>query len=270
MGTVFSFDIREPGVPDGALEQAVAFLHRVDATFSTYRPDSEISRLDRGELAVTDCSPDVWLILAEGDRLEQLSNGFFSVRAGGRLDPSGIVKGWAIEKASDLLVAAGSRNHCVNGGGDVQCVGRPEPGRDWRIGVAHPLRPGELAAVVAGHDLAVATSGTAERGRHILDPHTGLPADGLASVTVSGPGVAAADAYATAAFAMGAGALAWLASLPGIRGLVVELDGRVATTPNWTAGDAAVAPPPASPTLSTSRAQDPQIVSIAAPGIVGR
>ena len=103
-----------------------------------------------------------------------------------------------------MLSAAGSRNHCVNGGGDVQCVGEAAPDRPWRVGIADPLRSGALCDTVAGSGrFAVATSGTSERGEHVIDPHTGRSPHGLASVTVVGTDLAVADAYATAAFAMG-------------------------------------------------------------------
>lgn len=243
MGTVFTLDVREPGVPAAAVAEVVTWLHAVDATFSTYRADSEVSRLGRAELALDSCSDDVRAVLARCAQLSDETGGYFSARPGGGLDPSGYVKGWAIERASDLLRAAGSRNHSVNGGGDVQCIGSPEPGRPWRIGIAHPLRPGALSAVVAGapgQDLAVATSGTAERGAHVLDPHTGRPPQGLASVTVVGRRAADVDAYATAAFAMGLGALVWLAGRTDLHSRVVLADGRSWSSPGF-AGDGSAA-----------------------------
>lgn len=231
MGTVFSLDVRAPGVDAAAIAEVVAWLHHVDAVFSTYRADSEISRLARGELTRAGCSAEVRGVLAECERLEDVTDGYFSARIGGRLDPSGYVKGWAIERAGDLLEAAGSRNHCVNGGGDVQCVGNPEPGRQWSVGIVDPHRRDQLAATVEGTRLAVATSGTAERGAHILDPHTRRPPVGLASVTVVGSRLGEVDAYATAAFAMGAQAPSWLGTLDGIRALVVFADGARWTCP---------------------------------------
>lgn len=233
MGTVFSFDVREPGVDDAALDEAIGWLHRVDETFSTYRADSAISRLRRGEWTVGDCDAEVVEVLDACERLHDETRGYFSAYADGALDPSGYVKGWAIERASDILQAAGSANHCVNGGGDVQCVGDAQPGQPWRIGIAHPLRLGDLAGVVVGTGVAVATSGTAERGTHVIDPHSGRPADALASVTVVGPRLAQADAYATAAFAMGAAAADWLQTLPEHHALLVGLDGATWSSSGW-------------------------------------
>jgi FAD:protein FMN transferase len=231
MGTVFSFDVRTPGVDGAVFADIVRFLHDVDERFSTYRPDSEISRVSRGELAVGQCHRDVVEILDRCAELEDETGGYFSAYADGTLDPSGLVKGWAIERASDLLVAAGSTSHCVNGGGDVQCVGESAPGVPWRVGIANPHRVGEILTVVAGRDIAVATSGTAERGAHILDPHTRRAPSGLASVTVVGRRLSDVDPYATAAFAMGLRARGWIDGLAGHWGFGVNDDG---TT--WTAG----------------------------------
>src|SRR5579864_2439094 len=223
MGTVVSFD-----VPDWAgqvLDRAVQWLHWVDATFSPYRDDSDVSRFGRGSLALADCAPELAEVLAACAEVSALSGGYFTTRPGGRFDPSGYVKGWAIERAAAMLTAAGSAEHSVNGGGDVQCVGDHGPGQPWRVGITDPLRPGSLALVVTGHDFAVATSGVAERGPHIINPHTGQPATALASVTVVGTRLAAVDAYATAAFAMGPQARDWVESLDGYEALAIAPDG---------------------------------------------
>ncbi|MFG3170889.1 FAD:protein FMN transferase [Streptomyces sp. NPDC048200] len=237
MGTVFSFDVRggDPDTVRAALEEAVAQLHRVDAVFSTYRDDSQISRLARGELTVEECDEEVAEVLDLGAEAQRISDGWFSTRYGGRLDPTGIVKGWAAERAALRLAEAGASGVSVNGGGDVQLCGVPGAHRPWRIGVSDPLRPGALAAVVsaAGADeLAVATSGTAERGAHIVDPRTGRPAvTDLLAVTVVGPRLTWVDAWATAAFAMGSRAgLDWLESLPDVEGLLVTAGDEVRCT----------------------------------------
>lgn len=231
MGTVVSFDVpaacaREP------LAAAVRWLHWVDERFSPFRADSDVSRLGRGEVSLDGCVPEVGSVLAACESVSAASDGYFSARYAGRLDPSGYVKGWAIERAAELLTEAGSPSHYVNGGGDVQCFGGRGAGmaERWRVGIADPLRPGSLSRVVAGGGpgtgFAVATSGVAERGAHIIDPHTGLPATGLLSVTVAGPHLALADAYATAAVAMGAPAARdWIEALDGYCGFAIEADG---------------------------------------------
>ncbi|KIQ64422.1 thiamine biosynthesis protein [Kitasatospora griseola] len=227
MGTVFSFTVRDPGPGTAdALARIVARLHRIDEVFSPYRPESEISRLGRGELELAACDPEVRWVLERCAELAAETDGYFTATPGGRLDPSGWVKGWAVEEASRALRDAGSVQHCVSGGGDVQTAGGP-----WRIGIADPHRPGAVAHVVTGHDLAVATSGTAERGPHILDPHTGRPATALASLTLVGPHLARLDALATAAFAR-PDPLPWLTAR-GIPALAVHPDGTRERTPDF-------------------------------------
>jgi thiamine biosynthesis lipoprotein len=223
MGTVFSFDL--PAGPATALPDVLRWLHWADATFSTYREDSDVSRYGRGEAALADCASELGEVLTLCAEVQALTGGFFTTRPGGGFDPSGLVKGWAIEHAAAMLRGAGSRDHSVNGGGDVQCVGEAAPGRPWRIGIAHPLRPGTLATVVTGRDIAVATSGTAERGHHIIDPHTGRPATALASLTLVGQHLTTTDACATAAFAMGDDAREWTENLPGHEAFAVTPSG---------------------------------------------
>ncbi|MET9357289.1 FAD:protein FMN transferase [Streptomyces sp. NPDC006617] len=236
MGTVFSFDIRDQPTPAirRALAEAVHYLHQVNAVFSTYRSDSHISRLDRGEIRLQDCPPEVHEVLSLCAQAAHTSDGWFSIVPTGSLDPSGLVKGWATEAASQLLYDAGAHHTCVNGGGDLQLRGQAGPGTPWRIGIGHPLRPGELVTVItADHDLAVATSGTAERGVHIVDPHSGRPADAFASLTLVGPRLTLTDTYATAAFARGDGAQGWMETLDGYEALAILPDGQEWRTPGF-------------------------------------
>ena len=223
MGIPIGIDVRDPQPVD--TEPAFAWLHEVDAIFSTYREDSEISRLDRGELLLGDCRPEVDEVLSECMRLERLTGGAFSARAAGRLDPSGYVKGWAVAAAARLVAA---ERFCINAGGDIVARGGP-----WRIGIRHPEELEQLAAVLEVEDLAVATSGEYEQGAHIVDPRTGRPPTGLLSVTVVGPDLALADAYATAAFAMGADGPEWTATLDGYDALCVTSDHQVLETPGF-------------------------------------
>lgn len=243
MGTVFSFDIRDD-VPADALTAAIGWLHWVDRVFSPYRADSEISRLGRGELTVADCPPEVAEVLDLAKEIARVSDGYFTERPAGRFDPSGVVKGWAVERASDLVRAGGSAHHAINGGGDVQLVGAAAPGQPWRVGIADPFHPGQLVTVVTGHDCAVATSGTAERGTHIVNPHSGRPARELASITLVGEHLRTVDAYATAAFAMGSAARAWVDQLDGIEAFAVTATGASWCSRGWAEVGATPAPGP--------------------------
>jgi thiamine biosynthesis lipoprotein len=242
MGTVVSFDVPFAARHDGSLDDAVKWLHWVDRVFSPYRPDSDVSQLADGVVTVDGCVPEMAEVIEACAFLRELSGGYFTASPWGRFDPSGYVKGWAVERAAAILSAAGSANHLVNGGGDVQCVGglpgtTPAP---WRVGIANPLMPGRLAVVVEAVDCGVATSGTAERGAHIANPRTGGPAEGLASITVTGPSLALADACATAAFAMGPDlARDWAESLDGYEAYAITGKGGTWQTSGFAARIAA-------------------------------
>lgn len=231
MGTAVSFDLRSPVRPDDPAD-AVALLWEADQLFSTYRPDSQIRQLDRGEIGLADCPPEVGEVLDACERARVATGGWFDVRASGALDPSGLVKGWAVQRASSLLRDRGCAVHSVNGGGDVVLRGHP-PGRPWRTGVADPRRPHALLAVVTGGDLAVATSGVGERGRHVLDPRGRRPARGLLSVTVVGPCLPYADVLATAVLASGDPTPGWLSEHAGYEALSVDERGVVSTSEGW-------------------------------------
>jgi len=233
MGTAISLDLRGPAIPATAIDAAFEHLRDIDARFSTYRGDSEISRLGRGELSLDACSPDVRDVLERCEALRAMSRGYFDIRAhraDRTVDPSGFVKGWAAEAAATILDAAGAQNYCLNAGGDVIARGEPEPGRPWRIGIRHPELPDRLATVVEGRDVAVATSGGYERGAHIADPHTGRAPRRVLSVTVVGPNLSQADAYATAAYAMGPAGLAWIATLTAYAGCMITAERRLVWT----------------------------------------
>jgi thiamine biosynthesis lipoprotein len=241
MGTVVSMDIRCRDGAEDAIQRAVASLHQADRAFSTYREDSAIRRLDRRELALEDAPADVQQVLAACEALRQETGGAFDARCRGALDPSAYVKGWAAQRAAELLVAAGFGDVCVTAGGDVAARGNAAPGVPWRVGIQHPRDRTAVAAVVQVSDLAVATSGTYERGEHVVDPRTGrAPGGGILSVTVTGPDLGRADAYSTAAFALGAEAPRWTMSLPrGYEALTITARDRLFSTPGFPFAEAA-------------------------------
>jgi thiamine biosynthesis lipoprotein len=221
MGTVFTVDIRGPGTWDAAVAEVVAWLHHVDALFSTYQDDSQISRIRRGELAAERADPLVQEVLALCLQYERETGGLFTAALPGGLDPSGLVKGWAIERASRLLRSRGSHNHAVNGGGDMQLAGEPAAGQPWRVGITDPLDRSRVLTVVTGRDFAVATSGNYERGPHVVDPRTGRAVEPVDSATVVGDALTRVDVYATTAFVLGHRAVPWLETLPRHEGMVV-------------------------------------------------
>lgn len=218
---------------EDAWQAALAELRWVDTVFSTWRDDSQVSRLGRGVLTLEQCDPAVAEVMRLGDDARASSGGAFDVwrtDADGvrRLDPSGVVKGWAVERAVVPLLALSDTDVCLSAGGDMVChVADPE-GEPWTIGVEDPHDPTRLVARVPLRRGAVATSGSAHRGGHVVDARTGATARVLASVTVIGASLTSVDIDATTALALGADGPAWLRARlrPGV---VVWADGRVET-----------------------------------------
>jgi thiamine biosynthesis lipoprotein len=208
-----------------AADEAFAWLRAVDTRFSPFRPDSEVSRLDRSSPDAV--SADLAEVLALCEEYRVASDGAFQAWLPGRgFDPCAVVKGWSVQRAAEILTAAGAEEFCLNAGGDVVAAGGP-----WRVGVRHPEQPGRLCAVLEITDGAVATSARYERGDHIVDGRTGRPATGLLSLTVVAPTLTEADATATAAFAMGADGVEWAASRDGCEVFAVDTRLRVRRTP---------------------------------------
>jgi thiamine biosynthesis lipoprotein len=235
MGMPIILDVHDHGVPPAALDRAFDWLRRVDARFSTYREDSEISRLNRGEIALPACSALVRTVLDRCERLRARTGGYFDHRTpDGALDPSGYVKGWAADGVAEILEQAGAANYCADAAGDMRLAGHPRDAGHWHVGIQHPHSPREIIAVLkTACRSSIATSATYARGEHIVDPHTGRPARGLASVTIIGEGdLGTADAYATAVFAMGAAGPAWAARhIDPYEALIVDDGGTVLSTP---------------------------------------
>jgi thiamine biosynthesis lipoprotein len=232
MGMPISLALRGRHAADdrgaAAWAAVLADLRRADRIFSPYRADSVISRLDGGELDLVEVPPDVAAdvaaVLALGEAARRDSDGAFDVRRGGRLDPSGVVKGWAAERAAAHLAALPDTDYCLSAGGDITCRTADPSATPWRIGIENPHDPQTLVAVVPLHTGAVATSGTARRGAHIVDARTARPPTGLASVTVIGASLTTVDIAATAAFALGGAGERWLAAR-GHHALIVHRDG---------------------------------------------
>ena len=241
MGTAVSFDIRSGVADSGGLAEAVAWLHHVDQTYSPYIADSPISQLGRGEITLDDVDDEITDVLLMCERLNDDTDGAFDAFAvpapnGTTLDPSGLVKGWSIERAAQILERHGHTDFSINAGGDVAIRGQAAPGVPWSVGIRHPDDTDQLAMVldVTG-PAAVATSATYERGAHIIDPRTGQPTTDLASVTVVGPDLTWVDAYATTVFVMGIAGLDWLVSHPGYEAMAITHDATVITTPGFAA-----------------------------------
>ncbi|MFF7733382.1 FAD:protein FMN transferase [Streptomyces sp. NPDC007984] len=237
MGFPVSVRIDDEDFPRAPVDDLFAWLREVDARFSPFRPGSEVSRLDRGEVRTP--SPELREVLDLCEEYRIATGGAFDVRLPGRrLDPCAVVKGWSVQKGAELLSAAGAKRFCLNAGGDVIASGGP-----WRVGVRHPEHAGRLCTVLDVTDRAVATSARYERGDHILDGRTGRPARSLLGMTVLAPTLTEADAVATAAFALGAEGVAWAAARENCEVFAVDADRRVLRSAGFpgTAGPVAAA-----------------------------
>ena len=237
MGTTISIDIVDSH-DRSLIDELVAWFHEVDDVFSPYKEQSVITRMGRGEVAPTDdiVGNDVREVLQRCGELSEETEGVFDVWSlpspnGTRFNPCGYVKGWSVERGAHLLRQRGVRDFCLNAGGDIVLEGCNHGGAPWRVGIRHPMDPQAVALVLESDGpLAVATSGSYERGAHIVDPRDGQPVTELASATVVGPNLADADAYATTLYVMGVDGLGWLSQHTDYTGCVITRDLRVVST----------------------------------------
>jgi FAD:protein FMN transferase len=229
MGTVFSFAVVTGTLAEAAVRAAITnaceILHHCDAVFSTWDATSPVSRFRRGEAMLSQMPPEFHQVIEECRTAKRASDGWFDPWAmPGGFDPTGLVKGWATERALAVLRDTGVPGALINGGGDVAAFGSPANGQRWRIGIRHPWRPDALAGIVET-SAAVATSGSYERGPHLIDPRTGQAGSRAASATVTGPSLTLADALATGVAVGGDEALAAVSRLAGYAAYLIRADG---------------------------------------------
>lgn len=230
MGMPIAIEVAEPSATQEDLEAVFAYFASVDERFSTYKETSEVSRINRGELLPAQSSEDMQTILVLSEQTRQETDGYFDIQHDGIIDPSGIVKGWAIQNAAELLKARGFQNFYIDAGGDIQIAGTKD-GRPWRVGIRNPFNRAEYVKILALTDRGVATSGTAIRGQHIYNPyHPDTPILEVMSITVIGPNVYEADRFATAAFAMGTKGIQFIATLAGFEGYMIDTQARATFT----------------------------------------
>ncbi len=210
-----------------ALKTAFAYLVSIDMRFSTYKEDSEISRINRGEIEHDAVSTDMREIFALAEKTKKETNGYFDIRnPDGRIDPSGVVKGWAIRNTAELIRKSGYEEFLVNAGGDIATGGKNAEGKDWSVGIRNPFKIDEVVKVVYPRGKGVATSGSYIRGSHIYNPLSpGEELNNVVSITVIGPDVLEADRFATAAFAMGEGGITFVENLASFEGYAIDKNG---------------------------------------------
>ena len=201
------------------------YFEYIDEKFSTFKEMSEISLINRHELTLEEASYDMQTIFSLAEEVKADTNGYFDIWYAGKYDPSGFVKGWAILNAADLVRKNGFQNFYVEAGGDFQVDGKNSQGQDWRVGIRNPFNINEIVKVLSISNCGVATSGTYIRGQHIYNPRDNSgPIMDIVSLTVIGPDVCMADSFATAAFAMGRAGIAFIESLDGFEGYMIDKD----------------------------------------------
>lgn len=226
MGMHITIDVVDRKVRPEHLEAIFAYLRSIDDRFSTYKEESEISQINNHLLRRAQYSADMKLVLSLCEQTRQQTNGYFDIDHEGKLDPSGLVKGWSIWRAANLLRRRGFENFYVDAGGDIQVAGRNPDGHPWTVGIRDPFDDQQIVKVLVLDDRGIATSGTACRGQHIYDPHRpDDPLDDIVSLSVIGPNVYEADRFATAAFAMGPDGIYFIEALPGFEAYLINRDG---------------------------------------------
>jgi len=227
MGMPITVDILDPSVSQKNLDRIFAYFTYVDNKFSTYKKNSEISRINTSK--IKNYSSDMVEVLKLCRQTKNETNGYFNILHNGKLDPSGLVKGWSILKAANLIKQMGFIDYYIEVGGDIQ-VG----GKTWTVGIRNPFKIKEIVKIINLKNKGVATSGTYLRGQHIYNPFfPGREIKDIVSLTVIGPNVYEADRFATAAFAMGGKGVNFIENLPGFEGYQIDSKGIATMTGNF-------------------------------------
>lgn len=231
MGMPITITILDISAQTGDFNEVFTVFKKIDSQFSPYKKTSEVSRLNRKELLLEDISQEMREIFRLSDITKRESNGYFDIYRNGVLDPSGIVKGWAIQKAADMLKSKGFKNFYLDAGGDIQVSGKNADGKGWKIGIRNPFNRLEHVKTIRLLSGAVATSGTAMRGKHIYNPHAKYSAvDEIMSITVVASSIYDADRFATAAFAMGKKGIQFIQGKKDLEGYMIDKEGMATFT----------------------------------------
>jgi thiamine biosynthesis lipoprotein len=223
--------IHIPGsVNPDIMQRLFDYFHYIDNTFSTFKKTSEITKMNDGFLTDAGFSKDMKEILRLAEKTKRETSGYFDIHRGDHVDPSGIVKGWAIHNAAGMLRKANISNYYVEAGGDIEVHGNNTEGRPWTIGIRNPFSANVIVKKIMLRNRGIATSGTYERGMHIYNPKNNMPITEIISLTVIGPNVYEADRFATAAFAMGKQGIQFIEQLHGFEGYMIDTTGTATLT----------------------------------------
>ncbi len=225
MGMTIVVEVIDNDVTQKSLEKIFSYFRAVDRQFSPYKRDSEVSKINRGEIAKDDYSLEMKEVIKLAQETQLETEGFFNIYHNGRLDPSGIVKGWAIQKAAEMLKEMGFKNFYINAGGDIQVLGRNNKGKNWSVGIKNPFNTKQIVKAVVLKNESIATSGIYIRGQHIYNPHKEKHSANIVSLSVISKNIFDSDRFATAAFAMGEKGIYFLESLKGVEGYMIDKNG---------------------------------------------
>jgi thiamine biosynthesis lipoprotein len=229
MGMPIKVGIVNPQASATSLNLVFDYFDEIDRRFSPYKPDSEVSRINDGP-PEAEWSSQMQEVMRLSEQTKRQTNGYFDVYHAGRFDPSGLVKGWAINNAAQLLRSHGLAHFYIDAGGDIQVNGRDEHNELWSLGIRNPFNRDEIVKVIQTDRAGVATSGTAIRGQHIYNPLDAKPLTEIASLTVIGPDIYEADRFATAAFAMGRQGIMFIEQLNGFEAYMIDTNKQATMT----------------------------------------
>ncbi len=234
MGMPLTIEIIDSNAHPDLIDDVFSYLEYIDKHFSPYKPESEVSKINNGLLKEHQYSKHMREILALSELTKKETNGFFNIQFGNKIDPSGLVKGWAVYEASKILTVSGIKNCYIEAGGDVQVYGKNYQNKPWTIGIRNPFDIEKIVKVIQLENQGVATSGIYYRGSHIYNPkNNGELTGNIVSLTVVGPNIYEADRFATAAFAMGFDGINFIEKLNGFEAYMIDHQGIATYTTNF-------------------------------------
>ncbi len=227
MGMPITVEIVDRKASQKDIDAIFAYFQEIDNRFSTYKENSEISKLNRHEIKEKDLSKEMKEVLHLSELTKQETNGYFDIKKlNGLIDPSGMVKGWAIWQAAQQLTRDGFKNFFIDAGGDIQVAGENGKGEKWTVGIRNPFNQSEIIKRVCLATEGIATTGTYVRGQHVYNPFApSAPLQTIVSLTVIGPNIYEADRFATACFAMQKMSVQFLERQKGLEGYMIDTNG---------------------------------------------
>lgn len=226
MGMPITVEIVDEAANEDNINKVFDYFRHVDEKFSTYKKESEISLINRGLTKKNRLSSEMKQVLLLCSQTKELTNGYFDIDRDGYIDPSGLVKGWSIFNAANLIKKMGFANYYIEAGGDIQIEGTNPQGDSWTVGIRNPFNVKEIVKIVKLEKGGIATSGTYFRGQHVYNPFSkGEKIEDIVSISVIGPDVYEADRFATAAFAMGVNGINFIEGLSGFEGYMIDQKG---------------------------------------------